>query len=135
MKPRYSLRHSLSPRRFYQSLMHALRGVQRLFSSTPNAAIHLIFTIAVIVSGILLGISAMEWCLLLLCIGAVCALEALNTALESLADRVSRDYSPLIRDAKDLAAGAVLIMSVISALIGLIIFLPHILDHIRILMR
>ena len=66
----------------------------------------------------------LEWIALLICIGAVLAAEAFNTALEALADRISTEYSPLIRDAKDLSAGAVLILAIMSATVGLIIFLP-----------
>lgn len=124
-----SLRHALSPLRFYRSLMHALRGVQRLFSSTPNATIHILATLGVIICGLLCGVTRVEWCILLLCIGGVIALEGVNTALEHLSDRVSMEYSPLIRDAKDVAAGAVLIISIISAVIGLIVFIPYILGR------
>lgn len=125
MSSPYSLRSALSPKRFYRSLMHALRGVQRLFSSTPNATIHAIATVAVLTCGIIFRVTPIEWCLLLLCIGAVLSLEAMNSALEALADHVTQDYAPLIKDAKDLAAGAVLIMSIIAAIVGLLILVPY----------
>ena len=63
-----------------------------------------------------------EWCILILCIGVVLAAEAINTAIEKLSDHVSPEYSPFIKDAKDLAAGAVLNLSVASAIIGVLIF-------------
>lgn len=110
--------------RFHKSLRHALRGVGRLFASEPNARVHLLFCILVPVAGWLLKVSTLEWIALLICIGSVLAAEAFNTALEALADRISTEYSPLIRDAKDLSAGAVLILAIMSATVGLIIFLP-----------
>ena len=117
-------RTALSPRRFLKSLGHAFAGVSGLFASEANALIHLLFVAAVPVAAFLLNVSATEWCLLILCIGLVLAAEALNTAIERLSDRISQEYSPLIKDAKDLAAGAVLILSCTAAAVGLIIFIP-----------
>ena len=114
-------KEALSLTRFGKSLRHALRGVGRLFASGPNALIHLLFVVAVPIAAIIRHVSLAEWCLLILCIGLVLSAEAVNTAIEKLSDRVSPEYSPLIKDAKDLAAGAVLILAFASALIGLLI--------------
>ena len=75
-------------------------------------------------------VSAGEWTLLILCIFWVLGMEALNTAVETLADRVSRERDRLIGQAKDLAAAAVLLSALGSAVIGLIIFLPHLTHEI-----
>lgn len=120
-----TLREAYSLRRFRKSLSHALRGVVRLFSSGKNALIHLLFVFLVLITAVILRVTLVEWCLLILCIALVLSAEALNTALEKLADRVSPDYSPLIKDAKDLAAGAVLILAIGSAIVGLLIFGRH----------
>lgn len=114
-------------KRLRKSFRCAFRGVRELFLHTPNARIHLIATIAVIGAGLYFGVSRMEWCVLVICILLVLSLEAINSALEALADQVTTNYAPLIRDAKDLAAGAVLIAAVGSAIIGLAIFIPYIL--------
>ena len=98
---------SLSLSRLRKSFRYALRGVRELFLHTPNARIHLLATLAVIIAGVLFGVTPTQWMLLIVCIVLVLSLEAINSALEQLADRVSTDYSPLIRNAKDLAAGAV----------------------------
>lgn len=66
--------------------------------------------------------SAERWGILLLTCGAVLTLEAVNTAIEKLADKVSSAKDPLIRAAKDCAAGAVLIASVIAVIIGIFLF-------------
>lgn len=65
-----------------------------------------------------------EWCLIILCIGGVISAEAINSSLETLADKVSDKPDPFIGKAKDLAAGAVLIMAIASVGVGLLIFLP-----------
>ena len=115
-------REALSPTRFYKSLRHALRGVGRLFSSGPNALIHLLFLLAVPIAALFFRVTLIEWCILLICIALVLSAEAVNTAIEKLSDKVSTEYSPLIKDAKDLAAGAVLILAAASAIVGLLIF-------------
>lgn len=72
----------------------------------------------------LVGLSSMEWIVICLCIGLVLSAEAVNSAIEALADRVSPAYDEAIKRTKDLAAGAVLLLAIASAVVGLIIFLP-----------
>ena len=73
-------------------------------------------------AGFYLSIAAIEWCILLLCIALVIGLELVNTALENLVDLVTRERNPLAGKVKDIAAGAVLVVSIITVIIGLIIF-------------
>lgn len=87
--------------------------------------IHACIAILTIIAAILLEISSMEWCLIVVCIGSVFMAEAFNTAIEKLSDKVSPERDPLIKIAKDVAAGAVLAISIASAVIGLIIFIPR----------
>ena len=101
-------------------------GLWRLLLREDHARIHAVAAVAVIVAGAILGLSPTEWCLVALCIGAVFMAEAFNTAIETLADRVSKERDPLIGAAKDLAAGAVLAISLAAAATGLIIFIPKI---------
>lgn len=77
-----------------------------------------------IAAGFLLDISQMEWIAVVIVIGAVLAAEAVNSALEALADFVSPEYSEAIKRTKDLAAGAVLLMAIAAAIVGGIIFFP-----------
>lgn len=119
------LKDSFSPRRLWRSFSCAFRGILLLFSQTPNAVIHALATIVVILLAIYFHITAAEWQMLLLCIALVLSLEAVNSALETLGDEVTKEYSPLIRNAKDLAAGAVLIAAFFAVVIGLIIFIPY----------
>ncbi|MEM1219016.1 MAG: diacylglycerol kinase family protein [Bacteroidota bacterium] len=106
------------------SFKFAGRGVRLLISAEHNAWIHLGFTLAVIGFSLWWEVSATEWCLLILSIGVVLAAEAFNTAIEKLTDLVSPDYHKLAGQAKDLAAGAVLLTAIAAALVGFIIFVP-----------
>ena len=96
-----------------------------MLRSQRHAWIHLTATLAVCIAGIGLGVTRVEWCWLIIAVVSVWTAEALNTALEFLCDVASPDFHPLVENAKDVAAGAVLICAAGAAVIGLIIFLPH----------
>lgn len=114
---------SLSARR--NSFVHAWRGMVYLVITQHNAWIHLVATAVVIAAGVSFELSRWEWCWLILAIGLVLAAEALNTAVEALADAVSPDFNENLGRAKDVAAAAVLILAIAAALIGVLVFLPH----------
>ncbi len=106
------------------SFGHALRGL-RVFVSQPNARIHCAAAAVVVALGAWLGVSAMEWVALVLAIALVMGAEALNTALEYVVDLASPEWHALARDAKDVAAAAVLICSLGAAVVGLLVFAPY----------
>ena len=110
-----------------RSFGHAFRGLKVLLQTQPNARIHAAATVLVVAAGALLRISPVEWALIVLAIAGVWTAEALNTAIEFLVDRVSPDPHPLAGKAKDVAAGAVLIAAIGSALIGGFVFGPYLL--------
>lgn len=105
------------------SFKYAFKGIRQLFTQ-PNACIHAAVTVIVIAAGCWLRLAEWEWCVVALCIGCVLMAEAFNSAIEALADKVSCERDPLIGKAKDLAAGAVLLMVFAAVAAGLIIFLP-----------
>jgi diacylglycerol kinase len=107
-----------------KSFTYAFKGLVDLFSNHPNAQVHLAVLLAATVLGVTLDISRMEWIILLLCFASVISMEAMNSAVEYLADRISREQDPLIGKAKDIAAAAVLWSSIGTFIIGLLIFLP-----------
>ena len=107
---------------------HAFHGLKTAFSEEDHIKIQLIFAIAVIFSGFVFEVSLAEWIILLFCIGLVLGLELMNSAIESLTDLVTREKHPLAGKAKDIAAASVLVASMISAIIGLIIFIPKIFE-------
>ena len=102
---------------------YAARGILRAYRRERNLRIHSAAAFFVIFWGIMCGISALQWAACLLCIGAVIAAELVNTALEALCDEVTREKRPGIALCKDCAAGAVLVMAMISVAVGLCVFL------------
>ena len=98
-----------------------------LLASQHNAWIHAAATVAACALGALLGISAPEWCAVVLAIVAVWVAEALNTAFELLCDAVTPEQSPRVKRAKDVAAAAVLVAAGGAAVVGLLVFVPALL--------
>lgn len=109
-----------------KSFRYAFRGLVTLIKNEHNARIHLAAAAGVLAAGFFFGLSAGEWIAVVIAIAAVFSAEALNSAVEALADLVSPGYHPLVKKAKDLAAGAVLLVALGAAATGLIIFLPKI---------
>lgn len=97
-----------------------------LLRTQCNARIHAVATAAVVAAGILLDVSRIDWCLLALAAGLVWMAEAMNTAVESLADAVSTADHPMLGRAKNVAAGGVLIATIAAAAVGLLVLLPKI---------
>ena len=111
-----------------RSVGHALRGVALMLHTQHNAWIHWAATVLVIVAGLALQIEAAGWLWIVLAIVAVWTAEALNTALELLADVASPEFHPLVKQAKDVAAGAVLIAAPGSVMVGLLILGPPLVE-------
>src|ERR1700693_977604 len=109
-----------------RSFRYAIAGILRMIRCQHNAWIHLVATVGVVAAGLFLQLSRAEWCWIVLAIAIVWTAEALNTAFEFLADAASPSFHPVVRDAKDVAAGAVLITAVAAVIIGAIVFWPHV---------
>lgn len=110
-----------------RSLRCAACGVGVVVASQRNAWVHAAATAAVACAALCLGVTRAEWCWLILAVVSVWAAEALNTAFEFLTDLASPEFHPLAAKAKDVAAGAVLITAVGSALVGVVVFAPYVL--------
>jgi diacylglycerol kinase (ATP) len=113
-----------------ESFGYAFKGITTLFQTQENARIHLIAIISVSILGFLLKISKIDWCCIIFASVMVLAAEAFNTALEFVVDLVSPHYHPLAGKAKDVAAAAVLLTAIGAAVVGMIIFVPKLLDLI-----
>jgi diacylglycerol kinase (ATP) len=109
----------------FQRFVFALNGLAGLLRSEQNARIHLVITFIVITLGFLFGINRTEWIAIIICIGMVIAAEAMNTAIEKLADVVSPEKNDRIRIVKDLSAGSVFLLAIMAVVTGIIIFLPY----------
>jgi diacylglycerol kinase (ATP) len=113
------------------SVRNAVYGVALMLRSQHNAWLHAFASFCVLIVGAFFHLSDSEWCWIILAIMAVWTAEALNTALEFLADAAKPDYHPLVKCAKDVAAGGVLISAVGSIAIGLLVLGPHLADFLR----
>ena len=113
---------------FSESVGHAVDGINYTASHERNFKIELIFMVLVLIAGIIFKVSRMEMLVLLLTCASVLVLEMVNTAVERCVDLVTKEYHELAKNAKDIAAGAVFVMSMFSVCIGIIIFLPKILE-------
>ena len=117
--------------KFVESVGHALDGIEYTVDHERNFKIEILFAIIVTVTSFILKVSLMEWTILVLVIGMILALEMINTAIERCVDLVTKDYRELAKIAKDVSAGAVFVMSIFSVVIGIIIFLPKIIELIN----
>ena len=113
-----------------ESFKYAFNGLKLLLKIEHNSRIHLFVTICVVIAGFSLRISLFEWALIVLAVGFVFSMEIINSSIEKLADFVSPAKHETIKIVKDMAAAAVLVSAIAAAIIGLIIFIPKILDHL-----
>lgn len=103
----------------------SFRGLFRAVSTESSFTAHLPAAAAAVACGAFLGLSALEWCLVALAIGAVLAAETVNSAVEMLAKALDRGPDERIRDALDMASGAVLVTVGTAVVVGLVIFGPR----------
>lgn len=106
-------------------LKYAWSGIYFVIKEERNFRIHLLITSLVIFTGIMFKVSRSDWLALLLVIGLVLVAETVNSTIERVIDYVKPDIHPMAKKIKDLAAGAVLIASIISVIVGLIVFIPY----------
>jgi diacylglycerol kinase (ATP) len=116
----------ISVKRLIKSFGYAANGLRRVVCQEQNARVHLLVALCAVVAGCCFRISAAEWMAVALAIGGVMAAETFNTSIEALSDTVLPEYSENIKQVKDFAAGAVLVVALAAVAVGLIIFLPKI---------
>ena len=117
-------------KRLINSFGYAFEGIKQAYLGEQNMRIHFFMASLVIIFGFFLKISYMEWLVCLLLIGLVIMAEFINTAVEYVVDLASPKVHPLAKAAKDTASAGVLMMAIISAAIGLIIFVPKLIVFI-----
>lgn len=116
---------------FGASFNHAMDGIEFAINHERNIKIEIFMGICASILGFLLKINAVEWAIIVLVISMVICLELVNTAIERAVDLTTKEYQELAKAAKDVSAGAVLVMSMFSVVIGIIIYLPKILYLIK----
>jgi len=109
----------------FRSFGYAFRGIGTLLKTQVNARIHLAAIIVVVAAGFIVGLNSGEWTLVSLAIAMVLSAEAMNSALEFLADHTAPEWHDSVQKAKDLAAASVLLAAAGALIVGLLVFIPH----------
>lgn len=105
---------------------YAVNGIRLAFRNEPNMIFHFVAAVAVILTNSLLKVDRTAWLITLMLIGLAWMAELFNTAIEKLADRVTKEQDPLIGRVKDIASGAVLIICLFAVICAMIIYIPYI---------
>ncbi|MEI3529757.1 MAG: diacylglycerol kinase family protein [Bacilli bacterium] len=113
-------------KRLFNSFKYAWEGIVYALKYEQNMLIHLLATVLVIILGLIVELSLVEWLFCLILIGLVIATELINSSLEAVVDLVSPNKNSLAKVAKDTASGAVLVLALTALIVGLIIFIPKI---------
>ena len=108
----------------FRALGDAFRGVKFVLREEPNSIPYAVLTIGIIALGLYRQVGRYDWAILFLAGGLLWGLEALNTAVERLADAVTLEHNPMIGKAKDIAAGAVQIGAAFALVAVLLVFVP-----------
>ncbi len=117
-------------KRFFKSFGYAVDGLVYAFKYEQNMLVHILATITVVILGIVLEISPVEWLICFLIIGLVIATELINTSIEAVVDLTCPETNPLAKVAKDTAAAAVMVFAIVAILLAVFIFLPKIITLI-----
>ena len=115
-------------KKLLKSFKYAFEGIFTGIKEEQNMKVHITIMILVIISGIMLKISKIEWIICIILFGLVISMELINTAVENTVDLITKEKNEQAKIAKDVAAGAVLVSAIASAIIGLIIFVPKVIS-------
>ena len=113
-----------SPAQLLKSIGHAFTGFFTALKDETSLKIQSTLGLIAVFFGFYFNISSTEWMAVVICIAAVLSAETMNSALENLADRITQEQDPYIKKAKDMGAGAVLVVATASIIIACIIFIP-----------
>ena len=113
-----------------QSFQYAFIGIWHTLKTQRNAQIHVAIGVIILILGLILGLNATEWAIIILTMGFVLVTEMLNTAVEAIMDYLTVDFHPQVKIVKDVAAGAVLTSAITAIIVGLLILGPPLLEWI-----
>ena len=119
------------PSSLVRSFGYAIAGILQLVRRQRNARIHVIVTVAVCAASAAWGLSRVEWLVLILTIAMVLGMEGLNTAIEAVVDLASPQFHPLAKQAKDVAAGAVLLVALGAVGVAILLYGARLLDLLQ----
>lgn len=112
----------------FKSFGYAFNGLKTLIAEEHNARIHLFAAVCTVIAGFVFKISVTEWIAVIFAIGLVFSLEIINSAIENFSDFISPERHDTIKKIKDMSAASVLISSITAFVIGIIIFVPRIVE-------
>lgn len=115
-------------KKLVNSFKYAFNGIYSAFKTERNMKIHVSIMLIIIVAGFFLKLKMWEWLVCIICFATVIGGELFNTAIETVVDMVMPDINIKAKKAKDISAGAVLIFAIGSAIVGLLIFIPKIIN-------
>ncbi|MGB1040142.1 MAG: diacylglycerol kinase [Flavobacteriales bacterium] len=113
-----------SPKQLIAAIGHSITGVLTAFKDETSIKIQFILGMVTVFFGFYFNISKTEWFAVILCIAGVLGMEIMNSAIENLSDRITTEKDPFIKKAKDMGAGAVMMMALASIIVACIIFIP-----------
>lgn len=119
-------------KKLINSFKYAIQGLGAAIKTEQNMKIHIVAMILVVVVGIILKISKLDWIICIILFGLVISAELTNTAIETVVDIASPEINPKAKLAKDIAASSVLVLAIVAVIVGLIIFIPKIIEYIGI---
>jgi len=112
------------------SFRYAGRGILQVFRSERSFRLQILVLALAVIAGFIFRITGMEWVLILIAGSIVLVSEMINTAIEYAVDLITEEYRILAKHIKNITAGAVLVSTIIAAVIGLLIFVPYFLEYI-----
>lgn len=115
-------------KKLINSFSYPIKGLRYAYRNEQNLAVDVGVALLVLIAGVILKIEKTEWIVVVFAIGAVLSLELVNTAIEAVVDLVTEEYHPLAKVAKDTSAAAVFVIAIVAAIVGLIIFIPKIIE-------
>lgn len=114
--------------RFFKSIKYSLEGLYYAYRYEQSLWLHGLVTILAVIMGFIFKISLSEWAIIFIALGAILALELINTAIEAAVDLTTTEIHPLAKIAKDCGSAASFVMSIVSIVISMFVFGPYLLE-------
>lgn len=111
--------------RFFKSVKYSIDGLYYAYRYEQSLWLHGLVTILAIIMGFIFKISFSEWAIIFIALGAILALELINTAIEAAVDLTTTNIHPLAKIAKDCGSAASFVMSIVSIVISMFVFGPY----------
>ena len=122
-------------KRLCNSFKYAVNGIKSAYKTEQNLLVHTFVAILVVAIGIIIRLSFLEFAIVCAMIGFVLTAEMVNTAIEYTIDMAMPSIHPLAKMAKDVSSGAVLFAAIFSAIVGCLIYIPRIIEFIKLVTK